>query len=292
MELIAEEMGYYQIQTNPRTGKPFAMGDEVKKGETVIKLRNQEYVYQVAIDSKKLNYEISEREYEKQKALYDKGGVTLRELTDAEGTFIDARYSYENAKLQLAKLGLSADFDGILVDLPYYADGQRVDAGTVLGEIMNYKTLHCSVSLPGKEMGRVNAGQDILIVNYTETEDTLSGTVLQVSPALDSDSRMFKASMMIDNENLVLRPGMFVKIDIEVASADSALVIPKDVILERQRGKTVFVVEKGVAMQRTIDTGLESGSEIEVIKGLEKDERLVIEGFETLRNGSRVRVVD
>lgn len=291
-DLTAQQWGYYQIQTNPRTGEPFAMGDTVLQGEVIIKLRNQEFVNEIAIESKKLNYEVSEREFEKQKALYDKGGVTLRELTDSERAYIDARYSYQNALLQLEKLSLSANFDGILADLPYYANGQRVESGTVLGRVMNYETLHCSVSLPAKELGRVRAGQKLLVTNYTETEDTLTGSVVQVSPALDADSRMFEASLLIDNDSLIFRPGMFVKVDIEVASRDSALVIPKDVVMEQRRGKTVFVVEKGVALQRTIDTGLESGSEIEVTKGLEEDERLIVEGFETLRNGSRVRVVD
>jgi hypothetical protein len=95
--LKAQQSGLYRMQNNPHTGKPFAMGDPVRQGESVIVLFNPEFENQVTIDSKKLNYEISEREFAKQQKLYEKGGITLRELTDAERTFIDSRYSYDNA---------------------------------------------------------------------------------------------------------------------------------------------------------------------------------------------------
>jgi hypothetical protein len=68
-------------------------------------------------------------------------------------------------------------------------------------------------------------------------------------------------------------------------------VIPKNIILSRQRGKTVFIVDRGVAAERIIETGLENITETEVTRGLEKNERVVTSGFETLSNRSRVRIV-
>ena len=288
--LQALQSGYYQLQTNPRTGRPYAMGDHVKQGEVIVKLINPEFENQVAFDSKKLNFETSEREYEKQKSIYDKGGITLSELASAERMFIDARYAYENALLQLAKLNATALFDGILVDLPFFAEGQQVETGELLAQVMDYSRLHAEVTLPGKEMGRVAAQQKVLITNYSRAEDTLTGVVTQVSPTLDPDSRMFKLNLEINNKDLVLRPGMFVKADVIVDEKDSAVVIPKDIILDRRGNKTVFVVDKGIAAERTLETGLSNRLEVEILSGLEPDEQLVVEGFETLRHRSRVKV--
>jgi len=290
-QLTAEQGGYYRLKTNPETGKPFAMGDEVKKGDLIVHLDNPEFVNSVQFDSKKINFDISQREYEKQQTLYDKGGVTLRELTDAEQTFINARYAYDNASLQLSKLSITAPFDGIIVDLNYYSPGQKVDVGANIARVMNYAQLYSEVSLPGKEMGRIHVGQEALVTNYAYPDDTLSGEVSQLSPALDPDSRTFKVSVAVENPELILRPGMFVKIDIVAAQKDSAVVIPKDIILDRRGAKTVFVVEKGIAMERKIETGLSNRTEIEVTSGLKDGERLVTRGYETLQNRSRIKVV-
>jgi multidrug efflux pump subunit AcrA (membrane-fusion protein) len=84
---------------------------------------------------------------------------------------------------------------------------------------------------------------------------------------------------------------MFVRADIVTNRKDSAIVIPKNIILSRQRGKTVFIVDRGVAAERIIETGLENITDIEVTRGLTKNERVVTGGFETLSNRSKVKII-
>ncbi len=285
------QAGLYQPQTNPRTGAPYAMGDRVEADELIATLENPELINQVSIDSKNLAFTSAQREYEKQQAVYEKGGITLRELTQAERAFIDARYALKNAQLQLAKLEIRAPFDGVLVDLAHYSPRQRLETGAPVGRIMEYAVLYAEVSLPGKEINRVRPGQTALVTHYgSAAVDTLLGRIAQVSPVLDEESRMFKATLSIANDSLAIRPGMFVKVDVTVAAKDSALVIPKEVVLERRDAKAVFVVEKGLALERRLETGLSNRQEIEVLSGLEVDEQLVVEGFETLRDRSKVKV--
>ena len=74
----------YKLQTNPRTGKPFKLGDIVSKGQLIVRLEDREYENGIAIDAKELSLEIAEQEQVKQKALYEKGGVTLSEMRNTE----------------------------------------------------------------------------------------------------------------------------------------------------------------------------------------------------------------
>lgn len=287
----SETAGYYRLATNPKTNRPFALGDFVTKGLVIIHLDNPELESSVAIDAKKLNLEISKQEFEKQQSLYEKGGVTYSELKASESSFIGAKYIYDNALIQLSKLKITAPFDGVIVDLPYYTPGIKVDTNQKMVQVMDYHKLYMDVSLPGKELGRIRIDQPVRTMNYNLPDDTLQGKITQVSPALDADTRSFKASIHIDNPDWLLRPGMFVKAEIVVASKDSAIVIPKDIILEKRQGKTVFVVEKGAAQERVISIGLQNPQFVEISEGLKKDERLVVKGFETLRNRSKVKVI-
>lgn len=289
--LTSETSGFYQVLKNPQTGRPFALGDAVKAGQEIIHLDNPELENSAKIESQELNLDISEREYEKQKSLYEKGGVTLRELKNAERSYIDAKYNYENARIQLGKLRITAPFDGVIVELPYYTVGTKVATNSPMVKIMDYTELYMEVHLPGKEMDRIKVGQPVRVMNYALPEDTLKGNMDQISPTLDPDTRTFKASLQIANPERRLRPGMFAKAEIVVAQADNAIVIPKDIILSKRRGKTVFVVERGTAQERVLTTGLENPSEVEVVRGLQPDERLVIKGFETLQNRSKVKII-
>jgi RND family efflux transporter MFP subunit len=292
IRLSTEQAGHYRLQTNPRSGQPFEMGDAVQRGEVIVILENAELENQVMIDSKRLNHEISEREFNKQKSLYEKGGVTFRELTDAERAAIDARYAYENAIIQLEKLKVKAPLDGVLVDLDYHTAGEWLPAGTPVARVMDYSRLYCELALPGSEMERVSDGQTALVTNYVNPLDTLKGRITQVSPALDPTSRMFQAAVIIDNDSLVLHPGMFVKVDLVVAEKDSAVVIPQEVVVASGSDRRAFVVEKGIAVERKLEIGLANPLEVEVLSGLEPGERLVVKGFETVRHRARVKVLD
>ena len=110
----------------------------------------------------------------------------------------------------------------------------------------------------------------VKLTNYTIPEDTIIGNITQLSPAINADTRTFKGNISINNPKYLLRPGMFVKADIVTNHKDSVIVIPKSIILSRQHGKTVFIVDRGVAAERIIETGLENITNVEVIKGLIK----------------------
>ena len=289
--LKSEVEGIYRPALNPAAGRPYAPGDFIRKGTAVIHLDNPEFENNIGIESVKLNLDISKREFEKQQSLYEKGGVTLRELKNAEKTFIDSRYAYENGQLQLQKLKITAPFDGTIVDLPYYTPGTKVAANQLMMEIMDFSRLYAEVNYPTKEINRIKVGQQLRVTHHSALRDTLYGEISQVSPALDPQTRSFMSIVLIDNPHLILRPGMFVKVETIVARHDSVIVIPKDILLSKRRGKTVFVVEKGAAFERVVSTGLENEYAVEVIEGLKMGEQLVVKGFETLRDHSKIKII-
>lgn len=290
--LNSEVAGKYQLLINPATGATFKLGDRVKEGQVIITIEDAEYVNNLAIDSKKLNLDITASEYEKQKSLYEKGGVTLREMRNSEVQKTNAQYDFESAQLRLEKMKIVAPFSGVIVDLPYYTRGTRVNSGQPMVSLMAYDRMYMEINLPEKSINEVQLGQKVLITNYTIEKDTLIGTVSELSPMISSETRTFGGKLQISNPDLKLRPGMFVKADIITAQKDSVLVIPKNIILSGNRGKYVFVVERNNgADDRVISTGIENKDQVEVTQGLNLNDKLIIKGFETLRDGSKVKII-
>ncbi len=290
--LKTEQAGRYMIQRNPRTGKPFVMGDSVAANTLLFSLDNPEYVNQIAMDSKKLSLESAEREFTKQQSIYEKGGITLSEVKNAEKNLIDARYSFDNAKISLAKLEVRAPFNGVIVNLPHLTSNQWVEANTEVATLMDYSSLYAELTLPGKEMGRIQQNQNVVVSNYSQEKQRLEGKVTQISPALDPTSRMFKIKIEASNPDLLIKPGMFVRADIIVQEKADVIVIPKNIILDRRGRKTVYIVQRGIAQERRLELGIETKDTVEVTEGLDPDDSLIIEGFETLRGRSRVKVLE
>ena len=266
--------------------------DIIEKGQVIIRLENPETQNSIAINTKKLNLDISELENQKQKSLFEKGGVTLRELKNSEVSLAQATTDYENAKIQLAKMEVIAPFRGAIVDLPQITSGTRITSNTAVVTLMDYSKLLMEINLPEKTISTIQVGQEVSITNYTLPKDTLKAKINELSPVVSTETRTFKGKLVIDNPGLKLRPGMFVKADIEIARRDSAIVILKEIIVSGNRGKTVYIVEKGASRDRIITTGLENETMVEVIEGLKVNDRIVTKGYETLRGNSKVKIIN
>jgi membrane fusion protein, multidrug efflux system len=281
----------YYLENNPQTGRPWQLGDRIKAGALIARMEDKEYINNIKLESNELNLELSESEMKKQESLYEKGGVTLKDMKTSAINYVNAKGNVENARLQIEKTKVVAPIDGVIVELPYYTQGTQVETGSQIAKIMDYQTMYMNVQLPEKYIASIKPGQPVKLTNYTLPNDTLPGKVTQLSPAINPDTRTFQGNILINNPNYLLRPGMFVKADIVTSSKDTVIVIPKNIILSRQRGKTVFIVEKGLAVERVIETGLENVADVEVTRGLAKNERVVTSGFETLSNKSKVKII-
>ncbi len=291
VSLNSEMTGEYSLQINPATGRPYALGDRVKAGASVIKLEDDEYVNNLRIKSKEVDLEISRLEHEKQQSLYEKGGATLRDLKNAEITLLNTQYDIESNQINLAKMSIKAPFAGVIADLPFFTNGTRVASNTLMVQIIDYRNLYMEANLPEKYFNNIERGYKVYVTSYTSTEDTLTGRITQISPSIDPETRTFKCFVEVENSDGILLPGMFVKADLVVNSSENTLVIPRDIIVSRNRNQIVYVVDKGVASERVITTGLENENSIEVKMGLLEGESIVTTGFETLRNQSRVRIL-
>lgn len=281
----------YFLEKNPQTGRNWQLGDKIKAGSLIARLEDKEYVNSLKLETNKLNLELSESELKKQESLYEKGGVTLKDLKTAGINFENAKTTVENSQLQMEKTKIIAPIDGVIVDLPYYTQGTQVETGSTIAKIMDYQVMYLDVQLPEKYISAIKPGQLVNLTNYTIPDDTIAGRITQLSPAIDADTRTFKGNITVNNPCYILRPGMFVKADIVTNHKDSVIVVPKSIILSRQRGKTVFIIDRGIAEERIIETGLENLTDVEVTRGLSKNERVVTSGFETLSNKAKVKII-
>ena len=291
VEISSESEGDYYLQTNPRTGRPYRLGDIVEKGDIIIRLENKEYENNVQLESKKLQIEITEKEWEGQKVLFEKGGATEKDVNNAKDSYINAKLNLENAYITLEKMNIRAPFRGVIVNLPYYTPGVETASGNVMVGIMDYSKMYIETQFPENAMEKLAVGQNVHITNYNIKEDTLQGKLTQLSPAINEDTRTFSGYIEISNPELKLRPGMFAKADVVTVRKDSVLAIPKDIIKNRRHGQLVYTVNRNSAEEIAIQTGISDDEYIEVEKGLKPGDKIVTRGYEWLRNRSKVKVM-
>ena len=120
---------------------------------------------------------------------------------------------------------------------------------------------------------------------------TFRARVSDVLPEIDPATRTLKLRLEADNPGFVLRPDMYVDVELPVARS-AGLTVPQDAVIDSGSEQRVFVEHSsGVFEPRQVQTGWRSGDRVEIVQGLVEGERVVAAGTFLVDSESRLRSV-
>lgn len=288
---IATEIRGHLYWSEGGNNRLLAKGSEVKKGQVVAKLDSDEWVVGARVQARKLAVETAKRSLDEQETLFSRQLSTSMAVENARKAWAEADANYRDALIKIDKTRIVAPIGGMLSERADITQGTLVTPNTSIAKIMDYSQVFVDLKIPNAQIISVKLGQRIRVSNYALPDAVFEGEIVEMDPALDPATRTVKVVGMVDNPDLLLRAGMFVKTEIIVESRQNVVLIPRQLILRRRNQKVVFVEEEGRAQQRGVETGLEDRARVEIVVGLEPGERLISSNYETLRPRTRVRVV-
>ena len=182
---------------------------------------------------------------------------------------------------------IAAPVNGIIVARSISA-GQRVDKGAEFYRIADLSRVWILASLREGEADGLRPGIEVKI-SQRDQNRTWSARVSSAVPQFDPATRTLQVRLEADNPGLVLRPDMFVNVDLEVHAPD-ALSVPAEALLDSGITKIVYVDRGNGAFEpRQVQTGSRSGGRVEIVSGLTPGEKVVVSGTFLLDSESRLR---
>lgn len=274
-------------------GTVAARGDVVATIEdTLIKLRRDELQAEVERAQARLRYlESEERRYvqlaESNLAAATKLEETRSDRDVSRGDLRVARSRLAQIEDQLARTSIRAPFDGIVVER-LMMPGEWVDIGKNVVRIVDQQHLEVIARAPLEYYSYVRPGQQLelrtglLIAN---------GTVRTVVAVGSENTHQFE--LRLDIESHLFPVGQTLRVSIPTSEVREALVVPRDALVLRPDGITVFVVDKDhTARQVMVTIGIGAGEQIEVSGDLQDGDVVIIRGNERLRPGQSVTIMD
>lgn len=288
-KLITESEGRLVMGKNG-AGERLDEGDEVEAGQLIAELKNPALMATTALGARKEESEYARSALDRALKQVREGILSDGELEPLRSAMTNARYAYEGAVAQLDKLEIRSPVAGRIVKLAEIVDGDHVAMGIEIATVMNYRTILAEVNIANPDFPLVAVEQEARVTNFAFKDQIFLGHVVMISPIADEQTRAFKAEIYIDNPGEVLRPGMYIQAHIVVARHEDAIVVPPELVVTRNNRPVVFVIEDEKAVEREVEVGIEMRDGVEIISGIAQDDALIVEGFETLRDGTPVRV--
>jgi membrane fusion protein, multidrug efflux system len=163
--------------------------------------------------------------------------------------------------------------------------GEVVDSNTVLYRIGLPKPLQLVAEVNEEDIPRVQVGQTVLLRFDAFTDQRLTGSVREITPAGDPVAKTYRVRVALPDDT-PLMIGMSVEANVVVREKNDALLVPAAAVLQDH----VFVVEKDRAVRRSVDVGIRGTRQVEILSGLENGERVISPALPDIRDGARVRV--
>lgn len=294
--------------------------DIVAKGQVLAKLDDIELVTQMrqmemALNVAKASLADAETSLAHAKALYDKGYIARQEVEAGQRQVELSRsqIAEKQATIQLLK----AKLDRTLIRAPIsgaitrklvevggvVSDGTRgLSASSggqlqpmAIAEIAHLEALEFHVDVDQTEIGQIKRGQKAVIRLDAFPDQRLHGVVEEItlSSLEEISGRVrYKVRVALEKTTLPLRLGMTGTVDFILARKDQILTLPMAVLIQRGGDEFVFVVENGVARQRSIQVGLRNEELVEVTAGLRAGERVIDQGRNKVQDGQPVNLLN
>ncbi len=174
------------------------------------------------------------------------------------------------------RIALRAPIGGILSEVNA-REGMTVMAGATLFRIQGTGSVWAQAVVPESQATLLRPGSRVSATSPALPGQRFSGRVQALLPDVDPQTRTRKARLELANPGGRLVPGMFVQMQFLQIGERRVLLVPTEALLRTGQRTVVMVAEEGGRFQPVeVQTGIESGDRTEVVKGLERGQRVVV----------------
>lgn len=319
LTVVGNLIGEQTVDIAPRTGGRLLdvrvkLGDRVKRGQVLAKVEDREIVEQVrqaeasqevskaTIRQREADLKVAEVNFERSKNLFSRQLLAKQALDDAESRYLAALAQVDLSKAQLSQnqarleelrinlqnTSVTSPVDGF-VGKRTVDPGAMVNTNTAIASVVDISRLRLVANVVEKDLRMVSAGDIAVVEVDAYPGEKFNGKIARVSPVLDPATRTAAMEVEIPNADFKLKPGMYARIALTVEEHESALVMPKEAVIDYASQRGVWVPnDQDRASFVPLKLGIENSEQIEVLGGMNEGARFVTTGAAAVRNNDQL----
>ncbi|OYY17723.1 MAG: efflux transporter periplasmic adaptor subunit [Polynucleobacter sp. 24-46-87] len=282
-------------------------GQDVKAGELLFTLDNRTDT--ANYEKLKALADDAQKQYLRAKELVTKNFISKAGLETALANAKSAQAAAETARVQLSfdfirspidgKAGIINVFPGTLVQASNTVisatNASSTSTTSSMVTITQLNPINVQFVIPEKdipillESKQSGTPMKVQVTVGNNTQRVFNGEVLVVDNQIDPQIAAVRVKAQIPNEKYELLPGQFARVSLNANTLKDVIAIPSEAIVMNPKGRLVYIVDKdGKVAAKPITVSYEYQG-TSVVNGLEVGQRIVVEGKQNLRTGSKVR---
>jgi len=298
------------------------IGDTVENGQLIAILDSEEYAQQVAaaraeLDVSKANLSDSRssldtaaRDLQRVQELRKQKVASAAELDEAEARHqaAIARHAVAAAQLKQKEAALKAaevrlSYTQIRVAWEGHSEQRRIAerfihegamlrANDPIVSVVDLNTVIAVINVVEQDFSKISVGQAAVITTGSYPGRTFTGSVVRRAPVLSETTRQARVEIAVPNEDGLLAPGMFVRVLLQFAEREHALVVPTSSLVQRGGMQGVFMADEAESNANfvPVEIGISTAELTEIVHP-ELTGMIVTLGHHLLEDGAEIAAV-
>ncbi len=267
----------------------FDSGEAVKRGQLLVDLDADTDIAE--LNGLEAAARLEEAKFARSQRLIGRHFISKSDYDLNKATLDEARASVSAKKTAIEKKRIYAPFAGRLglrkVDL-----GQYLAPGDGIVQLQRIQPIYADFTLPEQKLPSVALGQPATVSVQAYPGRTFAGTITAMNTGIDEKTRSVKLRATLENDEHLLRPGMFADVQLSLKENKPVLTVPDTAISYNPYGDSVYLIESGkqgyTVKLKQIVAGETRAGRVEIVQGLAENDRVVSAGQVKLRNGMAV----
>jgi len=262
----------------------FSEGSTVNKGMVLLKIDDRDLQAQlskISVQEKKAR----DDEFRKGK-LWEIKAISQEEYDIALNELKSVEAERKILEAQIAKTVIVAPLTG-KIGLRHVSPGSYIPSNSLVATLQSIDPIKIEFSVPEKYNTLIHEGMSLsFTVDYSP--DTFTGKVYASESGIDTGTRTIMVRATCPNPRGVLVPGAFARINLVLEEVPDAILVPSESIVGDINGSNVFLIVQGKAKSVRIQTGIRTEKDVQIIKGLQPGDSLIVTGLLQISDGTPV----
>ncbi len=219
--------------------------------------------------------------------------VERSEVEVAEKNRRQSAVQLQSTKAMLKESILYSPIEGVVAQR-LKSVGELLDSGGTANSksimtLVYIKEVYASFFINEEDTKVVKEDLDVNVKTDIYPDEVFEGKVKIVSPIVDQKTHTTEIKVLLDNEDLTLKPGMFVRLEIITGKPEKVVVIPYQAVQPAEENEGfVFIIKNGIIFKTKVKLGKKEDDNVIVLEGLKEFDTIATSNLNKLRDGMQV----
>ncbi|MCB0319688.1 MAG: efflux RND transporter periplasmic adaptor subunit [Bdellovibrionales bacterium] len=263
-------------------------GSRVKKGEVLFRIGAEPLLAEV--EEAKANFGLAEANFKRSQTLRGNKTISAQEFDEARSQFSAAKATLERVSQKFNDSNIVAPFDGIVGER-LVSPGVFVQENDQLSSLYAIHPMRVQFDVPERFLSDLMSAKTFSLRVAAYSKKTFEGRVTFVDPAVNPELRTITVKGELENQEGLLRPGMFANVFLTLQSRTDALTVPDSSLVIQGDTVAVYTIgqDNSVSLQPITFSQMQKG-EVVVESGLKANDAIVVLGHQKLYPSATVTV--